>query len=345
MFKETDKILECVPNFSEGNNSETIERITTAIESVAGVKLLHRDIGKATNRTVFTFIGTPDDVVEAAFLAIKVASELIDMQEHAGIHPRMGATDVCPLIPVSNMTLDEADAAARRLSKMVGEELNIPVYSYEYSSSRDYRKKLEQVRHGQYEGLRTKLNIPGWEPDFGPRTFNARSGASIIGARNFLIAYNINLETKAVKIAQRIAEEIRESGKFTSDLFSGEMKRVPGLFKDVKAIGWYISDFDIVQVSINLTNYKTTPLHKLFETVKELAARHETSVTGSELIGLIPSGALVEAGKFYAARHEHASSSYDDLIRCAIENLNLNNVKPFDPQKNIIEYAAGIRVY
>jgi len=345
MFEETDKILECVPNFSEGNNLETIAQITSAIESVAKVKLLHTDIGKATNRSVFTFIGTPDEVVEAAFRAIKVASELIDMQNHRGIHPRMGATDVCPFIPVANMTIDEADNAAKKLSKKVGEELGIPVYNYEYSSNRDYRRKLEQIRHGQYEGLRTKLNIPGWEPDFGPRTFNAKSGASIIGARNFLVAYNINLDTKSVKIAQRIAEEIRESGRFTSDLFTGEMKRVPGLLKNVKAIGWYIADFDMVQVSINLTNYKVMPLHKIFETVKERAKTHETSVTGSELIGLIPSEVLIDAGKFYTVHHGHSrASSANELIQCAIEHLNLNQVKPFDPQKNIIENVAGIKV-
>ena len=343
MFSEKDKILECVPNFSEGNDLKIISKISEAIEKTKGVKLLHTDIGKAANRTVFTFIGTPENVEEAAFQSIKVAAEHIDMSKHKGEHPRMGATDVCPIIPISNSSIEDADKVAKSLSKKVGNELSIPVYNYEYSSEREYRKKLEQIRHGQYEGLRTKINIPGWEPDFGPRSFNSQSGASIIGARHFLIAFNVNLETKNVKTAQHIAEEIRESGRFVNDIYTSEMIRIPGLLKNVKAIGWYIKDFNIVQVSMNLTDFKTTPIHVVFEKIKERAKHHGTSVTGSELIGLIPSQALIDVGRYYIY-NTNSGTSTSELIDLAIKTLNLNSVKPFDPEKNIIENIAGIKI-
>lgn len=341
MFSEGNKVIECIPNFSEGNDLSIIEAIKTAIESVSEVALLHVDISKAANRTVFTFVGNPEAVCEAAFRAIEIAGKRIDMTKHKGEHPRLGATDVCPLVPLANIKIEEVNMYAHSLAKRIGSEIGIPVYCYEYSSNREYRKSLEQIRHGQYESLPTKIHIPGWEPDYGPREFNPQSGACIVGARNFLVAYNINLETESVDIAKKIAKEVRESGSFYSNPFTGELRKIPGILKNVKAIGWYISDFDVVQVSMNITNFVETPIYLVYETVKERAAAHGTKVTGSELIGLIPSLALLEVGTYYAQKIGQSITLTDDeLIEIAVENLQLNSIKKFDSDINIIERAT-----
>lgn len=338
-----DKLLECVPNFSVGDDEDVISELTNAITSTEGVKLLNVDVGVAANRTVFTFVGNPCGVETAVLKAARVAERCIDMSKHKGVHPRLGAMDVCPVIPVLNATLEDANTVALKIAYSVGSELGIPVYLYEYSSGKDYRKRLEQIRHGEYEGLKTKINIPGWQPDFGPSLFNVKSGATVVGARNYLIAFNVNLETKQVKIAQRIAEDIRESGKLVSDMFTGEVKRVPGILKHVKALGWYIKDFDVVQVSTNITNHKATPLHVVFETIRKVAQSHNTKVVGSELIGLLPANALIDAGKYYS-KHLTIAPTTEELIEMAVKELKLDIIKPFDAQRNIVEYASGIHV-
>jgi len=340
MFTSTDALIECVPNFSEGCDASVLADIKLAICSVKNVVLLNVDPNQSANRAVFTFVGFPDLVCEAAFRAIEVASKRIDMRKQTGTHPRMGATDVCPLIPIANITLDETDQFAQKLAKRVGEELLIPVYLYEYSSKKEYRKRLEQIRKGEYESLPQKIYSNDWEPDFGPKSFNAQSGATVIGARQFLIAFNVNLETKSLDIAKRIAGEIRESGRTLTFPDTGEVLTCPGLLKNVKAIGWYISDFDMVQVSTNITDFNETPLYKVVETIKQRAQLYKTKVIGCELIGLIPRKALVETGLFYLEDNDILTE--DELISLAIHELNLNSVKVFDPNKNILENVLEI---
>lgn len=342
-------IIECVPNFSEGRNLQTIKTITDAIESVDGIRLLDVDPGKATNRTVVTFVGSPEDVIEAAFRGIAKAAELIDMRNHSGEHPRMGATDVCPLIPISGITMEETAMYAQKLAKRVAEELAIPTYLYEAAQPNIERNNLSVIRAGEYEGFFEKIKLPEWAPDFGKAEMNATAGATVIGARDFLIAYNVNLNTKSTRIANRIAFDVREagrvkregnpySGKIMNDEH-GEPIRIPGKLKAVKAIGWYIEEYNMAQISMNLTNYKITPLHIAFEETRKAADDRGVRVTGSELVGLIPLQPLLDAGKFFLQKQGMSVGvSESELVDCAIRSMGLNELGPFDPNKKIIEY-------
>ena len=342
-------IIECVPNFSEGQNLQTIKTITDAIESVDGIRLLDVDPGKATNRTVVTFVGSPEDVIEAAFRGIAKAAELIDMRNHSGEHPRMGATDVCPLIPISGITMEETAMYAQKLAKRVAEELAIPTYLYEAAQPNIERNNLSVIRAGEYEGFFEKIKLPEWAPDFGKAEMNATAGATVIGARDFLIAYNVNLNTKSTRIANRIAFDVREagrvkregnpySGKIMNDEH-GEPIRIPGKLKAVKAIGWYIEEYNMAQISMNLTNYKITPLHIAFEETRKAADDRGVRVTGSELVGLIPLQPLLDAGRFFLQKQGMSVGvSESELVDCAIRSMGLNELGPFDPNKKIIEY-------
>ncbi len=343
-----NQIIECVPNFSEGRNQEVINEISDAISNTKGVHLLNVDPGQATNRTVMTFVGDPDSVISAAFNAIKTASEKIDMSKHSGEHPRFGATDVCPLIPVSNITFDELIPYAEKLAKKVSEELNIPIYLYEHAAREDKRRNLANVRSGEYEGLNKKINSKEWKPDFGS-SFNKKSGATAIGVRDFLIAYNINLNTKSTRLANAIAFDVREKGRIKRKGHpvigeivydkNGNPDTIPGSLKHVKAIGWYIEEFGIAQISMNLTNITETPIHTVFEEVVKKANARGASVTGSELVGLIPLKSMIDAGKYFLKKQNRSIGiPEEDIIKIAIESLGLNQVKTFDPNKNIIEY-------
>jgi len=331
-----EQIIECVPNFSEGVNSSNIDKIAAEISKVAGVKLLNVDAGRDANRTVITFAGRPEAVVEAAFNAIKKAAELIDMRTQKGEHPRMGATDVCPLVPVSNITLEQVDAYARQLAARVGAELDIPVYLYEFSQPDKSRSNLSIIRSGEYEGFFEKIKHPGWHPDFGPARMNAKCGATVIGARNFLIAYNVNLNSASVALAAEIAADVRESGRLVTS-HKGKV-RVPGLLKGVKAIGWYMEEYGCAQVSTNITDIAISPIYTVFETIAEQAKAHGTVVTGSELIGLIPLEALQAAGQHFAGKRGNGVLSEHELLNLAIKELCLNAVKPFDINKRILDY-------
>lgn len=343
----SNAIIECVPNFSEGRNMHIIKEITNEIEKVEGVRLLDVDPGKATNRTVVTFVGDPYVVIEAAYRAIKKAGELIDMSAHTGEHPRMGATDVCPLIPISGITMEETVMFAKKLAQRVGEELNIPVYLYEYAASEAYRRNLADIRSGEYEGLAAKIMKPEWKPDYGRATFNERSGATVIGARDFLIAYNINLNTTSTRRANAVAFDIREKGRQRKDEKGKVVKDAngdpvwdAGLLKSVKAIGWYIEEYGVAQISVNLTNMNVTPLHVLFDTACERAAARGLRVTGSELVGLIPLQAMVEAGKYFLRKQQRSIGVGEaELVRIAIKSLGLDELGTFDPKKKIIEYC------
>jgi len=333
----TNQIIECVPNFSEGIDQEIIQNITGEIGSVAGVKLLNVDPGRDANRTVVTFAGEPEAVIEAAFRAIKIAGELIDMSMQKGTHPRMGATDVCPLIPVSNITLDEVIVYAERLARRVGEELQIPVYLYEDSQPDKKRSNLAAIRAGEYEGFFKKIKLPAWKPDFGPAEMDAKRGATVIGARDFLIAYNINLNTSSTHIANEIAQDVRETGKIIIN--ENGKERIPGTLKYVKAIGWYMEEYGKAQVSMNLTNISATPIHKVFDEVCAKATDHGVDVTGSELIGMIPLSAMTNAGRYFLQKQgiTYVTNEFK-LIDAAIQAMGLNELAPFDPQKKIIEY-------
>jgi glutamate formiminotransferase/formiminotetrahydrofolate cyclodeaminase len=345
----TNKLIECVPNFSEGRDLNIIKQITDEVESVEGVRLLNVDPGKATNRTVVTFVGEPAAVIEAAFLAIKKAGELIDMSKHTGEHPRMGATDVCPLIPISNISMEETAEYARRLAERVGEELRIPAYLYEYAQPDKKRNNLSVIRAGEYEGFFKKIKLPEWKPDFGPAEFDAKRGATVIGARDFLIAYNVNLNTTSTRRANSIAFDVREAGrvmregdpingKIITDA-NGKPRTIPGSLKAVKAIGWYIEEYGIAQISMNLTNIEVTPVHKAFDEVCNKAAERGMRVTGSELVGLIPLKSMLDAGKYFLAKQQCSTGvSEKELVRIAIKSMGLNELSPFDPQERIIEY-------
>ncbi|MCD6333568.1 MAG: glutamate formimidoyltransferase, partial [Bacteroidales bacterium] len=312
-----NQLIECVPNFSEGIRLDVIKEITDQIESVPGIKLLDTDPGQATNRTVVTFVGPPEAVIEAAFLAIRKAGEIIDMRHHKGAHPRFGATDVCPLVPVAGITMDEVVSFARKLAQRVGEELAIPVYCYEFAAFEEKRHNLANVRSGEYEGLKDKLKDPSWKPDFGPATFNPQTGAIAIGARNFLVAYNINLNTTSVRRANSVAFDIREAGrvKREGDPVTGKIVRdkegnpvkIPGTLKKVKAIGWYIEEYGIAQISINLTDITVTPVHIAFDETCQKARERGMRVTGSELVGLIPLEAMLEAGRHYLKKQRRST--------------------------------------
>src|ERR1700704_179245 len=342
------KLIECVPNFSEGRDMDVIRQITAAIESVEGVSLLDVDPGATTNRTVVTFVGSPDAAVEAAFRGIQKASELIDMRKHKGAHPRMGATDVCPFIPVSNVSWEEAIAATKRLGKRVGDELKIPVYLYEKAAKDPARTNLAVIRAGEYEGFFEKIKGAAWKPDFGPAVFNEKSGATAIGAREFLVAYNVNLNTKAVRRATAVAFDVRENGRVKTDDgtpqgkpvldANGEPIRVPGMLKHVKAIGWYVEEYGMAQVSMNLTNIEETPLHAAFDACVESAHNRGLRVTGSEIVGMLPKKCVVDAGRYFLRKQKWSEgAAEEELINIAIRSMGLSELKPFDPKERIIE--------
>jgi glutamate formiminotransferase / formiminotetrahydrofolate cyclodeaminase len=343
------KIIECVPNFSEGRDMAIIKQITDVIEAVEGVKLLDVDPGKATNRTVVTIVGEPNAVIEAAYQAIKKAGEVIDMSKHTGEHPRMGATDVCPLIPVAGISMEETAKYAQKLAKRVGEELNLPVYLYEEAQANKSRSNLSVIRAGEYEGFFDKIKLPEWKPDFGPATFDAKRGATVIGARDFLIAYNVNLNTKSTRIANAIAFDVREAGRtkrighpVLGELVldeHGEPVRIPGTLKSVKAIGWYIEEYGVAQISMNLTNMNVTPVHVAFDEVDKKATERGTRVTGSELVGLIPLKAMLDAGSYFLNKQGRSEGvSEEELIFIAVKSMGLDELGPFNPQEKIIEY-------
>jgi glutamate formiminotransferase / formiminotetrahydrofolate cyclodeaminase len=346
------RLVECVPNISEGRDRVKIDAIAAVVETVEGVRLLDVDPGRATNRTVITFVGEPEQVVEAAFRLIRKAQELIDMRVHKGEHPRFGATDVCPLVPISGITMEECAAFAKELGERVGRELGIPVYLYEAAASEDKRRNLANNRSGEYEGLRNKLKDPAWKPDFGPAEFNdsvARSGAVAIGARNFLVAYNVNLNTTSTRRANAIAFDIREAGRVVRDGDpltgkpvldeKGEPKKIPGKLKAVKGIGWYIEEYGIAQLSLNLTDITVTPVHVAFDEAVKSAADRGIRVTGSELVGLIPKQALLDAADHYLQKQERSLGIPErEKIKIAVKSLGLDDLAPFDPQKKVIEY-------
>ena len=346
------QLIECVPNFSEGKDMGIIKQITDEIESIEGVRLLDVDPGNATNRTVVTLVGTPDEVLEAAFLAVRKASEVIDMSKHKGEHPRFGATDVCPLIPVSNITMEETSDYAHRLAKRIGEELNIPVYCYENAAREEKRCNLASCRAGEYEGLKDKLKDPEWKPDYGPAKFNAKSGATAVGARDFLVAYNINLNTTSTRRANAIAYDVRERGraKRDGDPITGKIVKdtngnsimVPGTLKSVKAIGWFIEEFGVAQISMNLTNISITPVHIAFDEVCRKADARGIRVTGSELVGLIPLKAMLDAGRYFLTKQKRSLGVSDsELIKIAVKSMGLDDLYKFKPEEKIIEYVLA----
>jgi len=342
------KLIECVPNFSEGRDQNIIRQITSAIESVDGVFLLDVDPGATTNRTVVTFVGNPDAAVEAAFRGIQKAAELIDMRKQKGAHPRMGATDVCPFVPISNVTWEEAIACARTLGKRVGEELKIPVYLYEKAAADPSRSNLSIIRAGEYEGFFEKIKQPQWKPDFGPAVFNEKSGGTVIGARQFLVAYNVNLNTKSVRRANAVAFDIRENGRVKTEDGTpsgkpvlddkGEPVRIPGMLKHVKAIGWYVEEYGTTQVSINLTNIDETPLHAAFDASVESANNRGLRVTGSEIVGMVPKKCLLDAGRYFLRKQKWSEGgSEEELLAMAVRSLGLSELKPFKPEEKVIE--------
>ena len=331
------QLIECVPNFSEGRDLNIIRQITDEIETVEGVRLLNTDPGKATNRTVVTFVGTPAAVIEAAFRAIRKAGELIDMSRHKGEHPRMGATDVCPLVPIAGISMEETAAWAQQLAKRVGEELQIPVYLYESAQPNKERSNLSVIRAGEYEGFFKKIQEPKWKPDFGPAVFDAKRGATVIGARDFLVAYNVNLNTTSTRRANAIAFDVREAGR--NVMVDGVKVNQPGTLKSVKAIGWFIEEYGVAQISMNLTNISITPVHIAFDEVCTKAAARGIRVTGSELVGLIPLQAMLEAGKYFLRKQQRSTGvSEKELIKIAVKSMGLDELGPFKPEERIIEY-------
>src|SRR5213595_3650525 len=343
------KLIECVPNFSEGRDLDVIRQITGAIESMDGVALLDVDPGATTNRTVVTFVGSPEGAVEAAFRAIQKAAKLIDMRKHKGAHPRMGATDVCPFVPVSNVSWEEAVACAQQLAKRVGDELNIPVYLYERAAKDKSRSNLSVIRTGEYEGFFEKIKQPEWKPDFGPAVFNKKSGATVIGARDFLVAYNVNLNTKSVRRANSVAFDVRENGRIKTEDGTpsgkpvldenGEPVRILGMLKHVKAIGWYVEEYGIAQVSMNLTNIEETPLHAAFDACAEAASKRGLRATGSEIVGMVPKKCLMDAGRYFLRKQKWSEGvAEEELIDIAIRSMGLSELKPFDPKEKVIEF-------
>ncbi len=344
-----NRLIECVPNFSEGRDMNIIRQITDEIESVEGVRLLDVDPGRDTNRTVVTFVGEPEAVCEAAFRAVKKAVRVIDMSKHSGAHPRMGATDVCPLVPVAGITMEETVTYARSLAKRIGEELSLPVFCYESAALEEQRRNLADIRAGEYEGLRRKLEDPAWKPDFGPARFDAGAGAVIVGARDFLVAFNVNLNTTSVRRANAIAFDVRErgreeregdpiTGKIVKDA-EGNPVMIPGTLKAVKAIGWYIPEYSIAQISMNLTNIGVTPVHLAFDEVCRKAEARGVRVTGSELVGLIPLKSMLEAGKYFLHKQQRSAGvSEEELVKTAVRSMGLSELKPFNPEEKIIEY-------
>jgi len=346
---ETKQLIECVPNFSEGRDLNIIKQITNEIETVEGVRLIDVDPGAATNRTVVTMVGTPNEVCEAAFRAVKKAAELIDMSKHKGAHPRFGATDVCPLVPVSNITMEETVEYAHKLAKRIGEELGIGVYCYEFAAREEKRRNLANCRAGEYEGLPKKLEDTNWKPDFGPSKFNAKAGVTAVGARNFLVAYNINLNTTSTRRANAVAFDIREkgrpqrvgnpvTGKKALDEKGNEIW-IPGSLKACKAIGWFIDEYGIAQISINLTDISITPMHIAFEEASRKAQERGLRVTGSELVGVVPLKAMLDAGKYFLHKQNRSTGISDsEIIKIAVKSMGLDELYPFEPKKKIIEY-------
>jgi glutamate formiminotransferase / formiminotetrahydrofolate cyclodeaminase len=343
------QLIECVPNFSEGNDLQIINQITAEIENTTGVKLLNVDPGKATNRTVVTFVGNPNAVIEAAYKAIKKAGELIDMSKHKGEHPRMGATDVCPLIPISNISMEETAKYAQLLAKKVGTALNLPVYLYEEAQPNKSRNNLSVIRAGEYEGFFKKIKQAEWQPDFGPNEFDAKRGATVIGARDFLVAYNVNLNTTSTRRANSIAFDVREAGrvKREGDPITGKIVtddagnpvNIPGTLKAVKAIGWFIEEYGIAQISMNLTNINITPVHIAFDEVCKKANERGIRVTGSEIVGLIPLKSMLDAGKYFLEKQQRSTGvSEKELIKIAVKSMGLDELSPFNPNERIIEY-------
>ncbi len=343
------KIVECVPNFSEGRDMSIIEKITDEIKKVEGASLLDVDPGADTNRTVVTFVGEPQQVIEAAFQAVKMASQLIDMRNHSGAHPRFGATDVCPLVPVSNISMEETVEYARKLAKRIGDELDIPIYCYEHAAFNEERKNLANCRSGEYEGLPQKLADPHWKPDFGPAEFNAKAGVTAVGARDFLVAYNVNLNTTSTRRANAIAFDVREKGrvKRENDKITGKPVLdekgnkvwIPGSLKAVKGIGWFIEEYGVAQISMNLTNISVTSVHEAFDEVVKKAQERGIRVTGSEIVGLMPKKAILDAGKHYLHKQQRSLGvSEEELIKIAVKSMGLDELKPFNPKEKIIEY-------
>lgn len=344
-----NKLIECVPNFSEGNDMHIIKQITNEIESVEGVKLLNVDPGKATNRTVVTFVGEPQAVIDAAFLAIRKAAELIDMSKHKGEHPRMGATDVCPLIPIAGISMEETAQYAQKLAERVGKEVGIAVYLYEAAQKNKERSNLSVIRAGEYEGYFKKIRLPEWKPDFGPAEHSVKSGSTVIGARDFLVAYNINLNTTSTRRANAIAFDVREAGRVkregnpvTGKVVTdekGNPVHIPGTLKSVKAIGWYIEEYGVAQISMNLTNINITSVHRAFDEVCKKAAERGIRVTGSELVGLVPLKSMLDAGKYFLEKQNRSTGvSEKELIKIAVKSLGLDELGPFKPEERIIEY-------
>ena len=344
------QIIECVPNISEGRDADKIKIISSVVEEIDGVKLLNVDPGKATNRTVITFVGEPQQVIDAAFLLIKKAQELIDMSKHFGEHPRMGATDVCPLVPIANISMEECAKWAHKLGERVGNELGIPVYHYEAAAKEEKRKNLANCRQGEYEGLSRKLIDPDWKPDFGPAAFNKsveKSGATAISARDFLVAYNINLNTTSTRKANAVAFDIREAGRIKKNRVSGKIMKdangdplkEPGLFKAVKGIGWFIEEYGVAQISYNLTDINISPLHEVFDKSCERALARGMRVTGSELVGLVPKKVFIDAGKHFLKKQERSTGIHEsEIIKIAIRTLGLNELAPFNVRERVIEY-------
>jgi glutamate formiminotransferase / formiminotetrahydrofolate cyclodeaminase len=343
------KIVECVPNFSEGRNMQVIDQITDEIKKIKGVKLLDVDPGFDTNRTVVTFVGDPESVKEAAFNAVKRSHQLIDMSKHKGAHPRFGACDVCPIIPVSDITMNECADIAHQLGEMLGKELDYPVYYYEYAATTEERKNLAWVRQGEYEALEANLKDPARKPDAGPCEFRPKAGATAVGARDFLIAYNVNLNTRNEKLAHDIALNIREQGRFLkdeNDKFikdkNGNKVKQPGMFKNCKAIGWYVDDYKRAQISINLTNYHVTSMHHVFDEISKQAAEMGLRVTGSEIVGVVPKEAIIQAGIHYLEKQGSCSAADEkELIKIATQSLGLSDVSEFKPEEKIIEYMIA----
>ena len=351
-LKNMKQLIECVPNISEGRDLEKINTIAKIVETVKGVKLLNIDPGAATNRTVITFVGEPKSIIDAAFLLIEKAQELIDMSSHTGEHPRMGATDVCPLVPISNISMKECVSWAHKLGEKVGKELQIPVYHYEEAAKEEKRKNLANCRKGEYEGLRKKLSDPSWKPDYGPCNFNdsvKKSGATAISARDFLVAYNVNLNTTSTRRANAIAFDIREAGRIkregntlTGKIVKdkeGNAIKIPGLFKSVKGIGWFIEEYGVAQISYNLTNINISPLHEVFDKTCERAQARGLRVTGSELVGLVPKKVLVDAGKYFLKKQKRSIGiNEEEIIKIAVKSLGLDELSPFNPDERVIEY-------
>ena len=344
------QLIECVPNFSEGNDMSVIRQITDEIETVEGVRLLGVDPGQATNRTVVTFVGSPREVVEAAVRGLRRATELIDMRVHHGEHPRFGATDVCPLVPVSGVSMEETVRYTRELARRLSEEIGLTVYCYENAAFSDDRRNLAAVRAGEYEGLKEKLSRPDWKPDFGPAEFNPRSGATAIGARDFLVAYNVNLNTTSTRRANAIAFDVREKGRIQREgnPLTGKIVRdeegnpvyIPGTLKCVKGIGWFIEEYGVAQISMNLTNISVTPVQVAFDEVCRKARARGVRVTGSEIVGLIPLKAMLDAGRHYLRKQQRSLGIPDrEIIKIAVKSLGLDDLEPFKPEEKIIEWG------